>query len=198
MSAPTSAHRIRQVVEPVVTGAGLWLEDVALVRDGGRHVLRVVVDVPEDSDDDLDLDAVAEVSRRVSEVLDPLDGLPDRYTLEVGSRGADAPLTERRHYVRAVGRLVTLRLSDGGTLAGRLVDVDTSGAEPVVVVTPVTPGVKGRPAKVGDPVRVPLGGVRDGAVQVELVRDKGEGTDGSEGAAEDHAPTPHGPTGRED
>ncbi|HEY0187442.1 MAG TPA: ribosome maturation factor RimP [Cellulomonas sp.] len=188
MSAPPSAQRIRQAVEPVVTAAGLWLEDVALVRDGGAQVLRVVVDAPEDVEDPVDLDQVAAVSREVSTVLDALDGLPDRYSLEVSSRGATAPLTARRHFVRAIGRLVALRLTDGGTLAGRLVEVDRTDAADAVVVVPVTPGVKGRPARVGDPVRLPLAQVRDGHVEVELVKDE----PGADGAGTD------GPTGRED
>lgn len=170
MPAPVSAQRIRETVEPVVAAAGLWLEDVELAREGAAHVVRVVVDAVEDADEAVDLDAVAEVSRAVSAALDDLAGLPDRYTLEVSSRGADAPLTARRHYTRAIGRLVTLTLADGGTLAGRLVEVETA-PEDAAVVTPVTPGLKGRPAKIGDPVRVPLTGVRGGRVEVELVKD---------------------------
>ncbi|MBD3781240.1 MULTISPECIES: ribosome maturation factor RimP [unclassified Cellulomonas] len=194
MPAPVSAQRIRETIEPVVAAAGLWLEDVELARDAGRPVVRVVVDAVEDAEEAVDLDGVAAVSRTVSEALDALDGLPDRYTLEVSTRGADAPLTARRHYVRAIGRLVVLGLADGTVLAGRLVDVvDAGGAEgDAVVVTPVTPGVKGRPAKVGDPVRVPLERVREGRVEVELVKDGGRGEDGAGDGAAD------GPTGRED
>jgi ribosome maturation factor RimP len=188
MAAPTSAQRIRESIEPVVTGSGLWLEDVALVRDGGRQVLRVVVDATEDAEQGPDSDAVAEVSRAVSAALDSLDGLPDRYTLEVSTRGAATPMTARRHYSRAIGRLVTLRLVDGGTLAGRLVEVEPAGESATVVVVPVTPGLKGRPAKIGDPVRVDLAGVRDGQVEIEMVKD----APGADGAGT------NGPTGQED
>lgn len=192
MPAPVSAQRIRETIEPVVAAAGLWLEDVELARDGSRQVVRVVVDAVEDAEDQVDLDAVAEVSRTVSAALDDLDGLPERYTLEVSSRGATAPLTARRHYVRAIGRLVTLQRVDGTALAGRLVDVETAAdGGDAVVVTPVTPGVKGRPAKVGDPVRVLLAEVREGRVEVELVKDsKDEGADG--------VTRGNGPRGQED
>ncbi len=192
MAPPASAQRIRETIEPVVAAAGLWLEDVELARDAGRPVVRVVVDAPEDAEEAVDLDGVADVSREVSAALDALDGLPDRYTLEVSTRGASAPLTARRHYARAIGRLVVLTLADGGTLSGRLVDVDRDG-EDAVVVTPVTPGLKGRPAKVGDPVRVPLAQVVAGRVEVELVKDGGhDERDGAGDGATD------GPTGRED
>jgi ribosome maturation factor RimP len=186
MPAPASAQRIRETIEPVVIAAGLWLEDVELARDAGQPVVRVVVDAVEDADESVDLDAVAEVSRTVSAALDDLDGLPDRYSLEVSSRGATAPLTARRHYTRAIGRLVVLALADGGTLAGRLVEVERAGAgsdEDAVVVTPVTPGLKGRPAKIGDPVRLPLAQLREGRVEVELVKDKDEKGRAADGAA---------------
>jgi ribosome maturation factor RimP len=194
MPAPTSAQRIRETIEPVVTTAGLWLEDVELAREGGHPVVRVVVDAVEDAEQALDLDGVAEVSRSVSAALDDLDGLPDTYSLEVSTRGAEAPLTARRHYVRAVGRLVVLTLADGATLAGRLVDVERGaehGAGDAVVVTPVTPGLKGRPTKIGDPVRVPLDAVRAGRVEIELVKDKGGDAGAGDGALD-------GPDGRED
>lgn len=192
MPAPASAQRIRETIEPVVTAAGLWLEDVELGREGGRAVVRVVLDAPEDVEEQVDLDGVADVSRAVSAALDDLDGLPDRYTLEVSSRGATAPLVARRHYARAIGRLVVLQLVDGGSVTGRVVDVErgATGDEDAVVVTPETPGVKGRPAKIGDPVRLPLTQVREGRVEVELVRDKDDARGGDS--------APDGPQGRED
>ena len=87
---------------------------------------------------------------------------------------------------------MVLRLADGGSLTGRLVDVErgATDAEDAVVVTPETPGVKGRPAKIGDPVRLPLAQVREGRVEVELVRDEDDARGG------DTAPA--GPQGRED
>ncbi|NHT17375.1 ribosome maturation factor RimP [Cellulomonas sp. IC4_254] len=192
MPAPASAQRIRETIEPVVTAAGLWLEDVELGREGGQAVVRVVLDAAEDVEEQVDLDGVADVSRAVSAALDDLDGLPDRYTLEVSSRGATAPLVARRHYARAIGRLVVLRLVDGQSVTGRVVDVERGATddEDAVVVTPETPGVKGRPAKIGEPVRLPLTQVREGRVEVELVRDKDDARGGDS--------APDGPQGRED
>ena len=73
---------------------------------GRRSVVRVVVD----RDGGVDLDAVAEVSRAVSEALDGADDLGSSpYVLEVTSPGVDRPLTAPRHWRRNAGRLVARR-----------------------------------------------------------------------------------------
>src|SRR3954465_3991900 len=107
--AAVSRQRVRDVLEPVVAGAGYDLEDVHVTAAGRRSVVRVVVD----RDGGLDLDAVAEVSRVVSGVLDETDGTGEApYTLEVTSPGVDRPLTEPRHWRRAAGRLVRVALHE--------------------------------------------------------------------------------------
>ena len=171
MVAPAHAERVRHVVEPVVVARGLVLEDVTVRKAGSRSVVEVVVDVTEDDETDLDLERVAEATRAVSDALDAADVIVGEYTLDVMSPGVYRPLTERRHFTRAVGRMVTVTLSDGTKLAGRLTEVDRADegtAGDAIVVVPVTPGRKGRKATVGDPVRVLLAGVREAHVEVDL------------------------------
>ena len=115
--------RLREVVEPVVAGAGYDLEDLTISRAGRRFVVRVVVD----RDGGLDLDAVAEVSRAVSAALDAAEEstgelVAGEYQLEVSSPGVDRPLTLPRHWRRNVGRLVKV-----GPITGRVVAVDATG-----------------------------------------------------------------------
>jgi ribosome maturation factor RimP len=163
---PTHADRVRHAVEPAVLAVGLVLEDVTVRKAGPRSVVEVVLDVTEDDEGGLDLDRVAEATRTVSDALDAADVIAGEYTLDVMSPGVDRPLTERRHFTHAVGRMVTVALADGGTLAGRLTEVDRS--DDTVVVVPVTPGLKGRKPVVGDPVRVLLSDVRHAHVEVDL------------------------------
>ena len=168
MVAPAPAQRVREVVGPAVLGTGLVLEDVEVSRAGARSVVRVTVDLPEDAEGPLDLDHVADVSRAVSDALDVTDAVHGEYTLEVSSPGVSRPLTERRHFVRAVGRLVRLDLRDGGTVAGRLQEVDRSCDPAVLVTVPLTVPGKGRRPVLGAPVRTSLDEVRAGHVEVEL------------------------------
>jgi ribosome maturation factor RimP len=115
------------LLEPVVEKAGLDLEEVVVNRAGSRSVVRVVVD----SDSGLDLDAVAEVSRTVSEALDGADDvLRGAYVLEVTSPGVDRPLTAPRHWRRNSGRKVKVLRTDGRELTGRVEEAgdDESGS----------------------------------------------------------------------
>jgi ribosome maturation factor RimP len=131
----TQSERLRGLLEPLVGARGLDLEEVTVTPAGKRRVLRVVVD----SDDGVQLDACAELSRALSQSLDESDvmgGTP--YVLEVTSPGTDRPLTEPRHYRRATGRLVKARLQDGTELLARVVGTDATGVDLEV------PGVKGR------------------------------------------------------
>jgi ribosome maturation factor RimP len=100
------------------------LESVRVTAAGRRRLLRVIVD----SDGGVSLDAAADVSRDLSAALDASDVMGDLpYTLEVSSPGVDRPLTEPRHWRRAVGRLVQVTAADSGLVTGRVVEADTGG-----------------------------------------------------------------------
>jgi ribosome maturation factor RimP len=117
--ASLSHTALRELLEPVVTGAGYDLEEVTTTPAGRRSVVRVVVD----RDGGVDLDAVAEVSRVISSALDDTDALGESpYVLEVTSPGVDRPLTEPRHWRRNIGRMV-----QAGDTAGRITEVTDDG-----------------------------------------------------------------------
>jgi ribosome maturation factor RimP len=132
MNAPSQADGVRALAEPFARDAGLVVESVTVTPAGKRRVLRVIVDLPEDRTGGVPMDAVATAAQAISAALDEsavMGGQP--YTLEVSSPGTDRPLTERRHWMRARGRLVQLVAAvgvaglDGAT--GRLTDVTDSG-----------------------------------------------------------------------
>jgi ribosome maturation factor RimP len=103
---------------------GVDVEAVAIHKAGRRHVVTVVVD----RDGGVDLDLVAEVSRRVSQILDDTDlgdQVPGPYVLEVTSPGVDRPLIQPRHWRRAIGRLVEVASTDGAHRVGRARAVPT-------------------------------------------------------------------------
>ena len=124
---PVDEDRIAAVLRPVVAAAGMDLESVRVTAAGRRRLLRVVVD----SDRGVSLDDAAAVSRELSAALDTVAVMGDfPYTLEVSSPGVDRPLTDRRHWRRAVGRLVQVTVTDSGgarPVSGRITAADPDG-----------------------------------------------------------------------
>ena len=109
--------QIFELVEPAVTNAGFFLEDVNVATPGKSRIISVIVD----SNQSLNLDQVTSVSREVSALLDNANFLGDKpYTLEVTSPGIDRPLTKARHWHKNVGRLVKVVMIDGTTFSGRI------------------------------------------------------------------------------
>src|SRR5208282_4364179 len=142
--------RIADVIRPVVAAAGMDLESVRVSAAGRRRLLRVVVD----SDRGVSLDDAAAISRQLSATLDTaavMDDFP--YTLEVSSPGVNRPLTEPRHWRRAVGRLVRVTVADSGATSGRIASADSEG---------VTLDVEGERRRFG------YAALGAGAIQVEF------------------------------
>lgn len=126
-----SPSQVAELLEAEFARRGYDVEDVAV--EAGSRPARVVVVA--DGDQGLDLDAVAELSRTASELLDAFEsssGEFDAYVLEVTSRGVDRPLTAPRHYRRARGRRVLLSMADGSQLEGRLGEFSDDTVQVVV------------------------------------------------------------------
>ena len=122
--SPEIEDRIADVIGPVIAAAGMDLESVRVSAAGRRRLLRVVVD----SDQGVSLDDAAAVSRKLSAALDAAPVMGDfPYTLEVSSPGVDRPLTDPRHWRRAVGRLVQVTAADAGPISGRVLAADSDG-----------------------------------------------------------------------
>ncbi len=132
--------------------AGLVLEDVTVAQAGKNTVVRVTVDLDETQLGAVSLEHIAEVSHAVSAALDSVKALKDAYTLEVSSPGATRALTDRRHFVRARGRLIKVQLNSGVDFVARLNSVD------------------GNVLVFDDEQQIPIEDVRKAKVEVELKR----------------------------
>ena len=123
----TVADRVRDVVLPLLTERDLDLYDIEIAGP----VLKVVVDRPAG----LDLDVLADATRAVSRALDEADPIAGAYTLEVSSPGLERRLRTPRHFTRAVGESVKVKLTSAGgaardgerRLEGEVVAADDEG-----------------------------------------------------------------------
>ncbi|MFG2086632.1 MULTISPECIES: ribosome maturation factor RimP [unclassified Spirillospora] len=176
---------LSRLLTPAVNEAGFDLEEVDVRPAGRRRLVRIVVD----GDGGVGLDDITRLSETASGLLDGSDVMgASPYVLEVTSPGVDRPLTEPRHWRRAVGRLVVAPLTEGGQIEGRVVAADDEAVEIDVVqkrrskgagpkgggksAGPKTAGSKGAGSKAAGPEtvrrRFGLGELGRGRVQVEF------------------------------
>ena len=128
MDRSAVTQRVWELAEPLALARGLELVDVKYRPEGGRTVLRLLIDRP---DGGVTLDELTRVSREVSDVLDAHDVVPGRYQLECSSPGINRPLLREPHFQRARGQRVRVQTRDpiGGRrhFRGTLADVTPEG-----------------------------------------------------------------------
>ena len=156
-------------LQPVLAAADLELVDVEL-RSG---VLLVTVD----RDGGVDLEALTDANRAVSALLDELDPIPGRYTLEVSSPGVERTLRTPAHFVKAVGETVTVKtrpqVPGDRRLRGVLVAADDDGLTldggrwppRVASVCPTRTSTRRAPSSCGDRSRARRAGAKAGSVE---------------------------------
>jgi ribosome maturation factor RimP len=98
------ATRAESLVKKTVEAEGFELVYVDYRPEGGRSVLRVFIDKA----GGIDISDCAEISKRLSVLLDVEDPIPEGYVLEVSSPGVERPLFREEDYCRFIGHEVRL------------------------------------------------------------------------------------------
>lgn len=120
---------LTMLIEPEATALGLRLVRVGFFGGKSDPTLQVMAERPDTRQ--LTLDDCAVLSRRLSEILDALDGTPDdpideAYRLEVSSPGIDRPLTRLADYADWAGHEARIKLVE--PIEGRkMFDADLKG-----------------------------------------------------------------------
>src|SRR4030095_15727968 len=98
-------EKIEAVLEPVVQSAGCELVAFEWTMEGGRAVLRVLVEK--------EGGVLVKDCEKISHLLDPLldveDLIPGRYNLEISSPGLERPLRKFNDFKRFTGNAVRLK-----------------------------------------------------------------------------------------
>jgi ribosome maturation factor RimP len=119
------ASDLHKELVPHLSDTEFILEEVD-IRKAGR---RLLVQISFDSENVLNLDDIASVSRKVDHIIEDENLLGDRaFTLEVSSRGIDRPLTHIRHFRKNVSRMVEVT-TDEETFIDRIKSVDGTTIE---------------------------------------------------------------------
>jgi len=103
---------------------GLDLADLRIGGTPNRPLVQVRIDwPPSDPPRRVTVDDCAVASRALEAWLDQDQPLGARYVLEVSSPGMERPLRWHRHWVRFVGRDVSVKLAGLGRVRARIVAV---------------------------------------------------------------------------
>ncbi|HZY79245.1 MAG TPA: ribosome maturation factor RimP [Cyclobacteriaceae bacterium] len=111
--------KIKELAESALQEPGHFIVDV--LYNGKQRPARLMVIV--DGDNGVTIDHCADLSRRLSVLMDEQNILTDAYNLEVSTPGLDHPLKLKRQYFKNVGRQFKVHLTDKSIVQGKLEEV---------------------------------------------------------------------------
>ncbi len=128
---------LMSLIEPHVTDMGYSLVRVKMLGGTSDPTLQIMAERPDTRQ--LVVEDCAEISRRLSDVLDEADPIEFAYRLEVSSPGIDRPLTRLSDFADWAGFDARLRLLEEFNgrkqVEGRLGGLDDEG---IIITTPKT------------------------------------------------------------
>lgn len=99
-------EKTEKLLEPILTENNFELYDVEYVKEGSNWFLRAYID----KKGGINVDDCELVSRRLSDLLDKEDFIPDAYILEVSSPGLGRQLKKDKHFEHSIGEEVEIKL----------------------------------------------------------------------------------------
>ena len=101
-----ATEKVFALAKPVVEDEGCSLWDVEYVREAGSWYLRVYIDKA----DGVSINDCERISRRLDPILDEADPIPESYTFEVCSAGAERELKRPSDFAAFLGHEVEVKL----------------------------------------------------------------------------------------
>ena len=99
--------KIKELISPLLEKEGIVLYDVLWQQEGKSRILQIAI---MRNDGSMDIDTCAEMSEKISELLDEKDMIASEYFLEVCSPGAERELRNKEQILDAVGKFVYVKL----------------------------------------------------------------------------------------
>jgi len=131
----TDTAAIARLIEPAVKELGFDLVRVAMIGGTSDPTLQVMAERPDTRQ--LTIDDCADLSRKISDILDEADPIEEGYRLEVSSPGIDRPLTRRSDFADWIGheaRIKFVEPIDGAKQVSG--DIEGIDGETIRIATP--------------------------------------------------------------
>ena len=119
------AEILKKLVEESLEDSSLFLVDIKISRatDGGK--VKIIID----GDHGVSIDQCAELSRKISRILDNDETSEGPFILEVTSPGFEHPIQLYRQYAKNVGRKVKIVMKDNSITKGILAEVNNDSVK---------------------------------------------------------------------
>ena len=131
----TDTAAIARLIEPAVKELGFDLVRVAMIGGASDPTLQIMAERPDTRQ--LSIDDCADLSRKISDILDEADPIEEGYRLEVSSPGIDRPLTRRSDFADWTGheaRIKFVEPIDGAKQVSG--DIEGIDGETIRIATP--------------------------------------------------------------
>lgn len=116
-------ERVQQIVEKILEENGLELVEFNLRHQRNRSSVKILVDTPQGN---VNLDQIAEATRKINDSEEFYAELPEDFRLEVSSPGLNYPLKTAKDFSRHLNKTIRLKYKEEGatqTLTGDLAEV---------------------------------------------------------------------------
>ena len=97
--------KTESLILPILEEMNFELVDIEYVREGSVWYLRAYID----KEGGITINDCEAVARRMNDLLDQEDFIPDSYTFEVSSPGLGRPLKKEKDYIRNMGKKIEIR-----------------------------------------------------------------------------------------
>ncbi|MDR2789378.1 MAG: ribosome maturation factor RimP [Campylobacteraceae bacterium] len=112
-------------IEKIILSCEAELYDFETVTENGRKIFRIYITC----DDGVTLEKCEEISKIISPIFDLNPPVQGQYFLEVSSLGIERTLKLPKHFKASVGSKVKIKLNEGGSLQGVIMDANDDGVE---------------------------------------------------------------------
>ena len=125
-------EQIEKLIQPKIEEDGLFLVEISI--NSSNHISIFI-----DGDKGVNIDQCIELSRFIEQSLNRDE---DDFELNVSSAGLDLPLKVQKQYIKNIGRLVDVVLTNGQKLTGKLVNANDIGIDLEVEKSVLSEGKK--------------------------------------------------------
>lgn len=113
-------NELEENIKITVEGCGVKLYDIVTLKENSMNVFRIYIT----SEEGINLDKCAEVSRTLSPLLDVYEPLAGKYNLEVSSPGIERKLKKPIHFQSSINEKVKIKNFDKDIIDGKIISAD--------------------------------------------------------------------------